>query len=291
MKIFYHSADLDGHCSGAIVKKKFPNGELYGINYGDEFPWGIIKQDELVYMVDFSLPIEDMKRLNNLASFTWIDHHKTAIDTAHAAGFEAKWGQVLEIGRAACELTWEFLFGTRDMNRLVYLLGRYDVWDLVDGTLELQSGLRMHDTRPTNLKLWDELLGDNGEELLNSSLEIGKILLSKQTQDNIAYAKSCAFETKLTCFVKYPNFTEPKLKTYKIVALNRGLTNSKIFDSVYNSEKHDLMATFVRKDFQWKVTLYSNKSEHDAGFICSQYGGGGHQGAGGFICEELPFRI
>ena len=38
MKCFYHSADLDGHCSGAIVKMVYPECELIGINYGDKFP-------------------------------------------------------------------------------------------------------------------------------------------------------------------------------------------------------------------------------------------------------------
>jgi hypothetical protein len=43
MICFYHSADLDGHCSGAIIKKVHPECELIGINYGDEFPWDKVK--------------------------------------------------------------------------------------------------------------------------------------------------------------------------------------------------------------------------------------------------------
>ena len=69
MKAFYHSADLDGHCSGAIVKYAHPECELIGINYGDKFPWESIGQDETVYMVDFSLqPFSDMIRLNKACS-------------------------------------------------------------------------------------------------------------------------------------------------------------------------------------------------------------------------------
>lgn len=40
--MFYHSADLDGFCSGAIIKYSFPECELIPINYGDTFPWEII---------------------------------------------------------------------------------------------------------------------------------------------------------------------------------------------------------------------------------------------------------
>ena len=39
IKCFYHLADLDGHCSGAIVKYKYPDAELFGINYGQAFPY------------------------------------------------------------------------------------------------------------------------------------------------------------------------------------------------------------------------------------------------------------
>ena len=54
MKCFYHSSDLDGHCSGAIVKARFPECEMIGINYGQPFPWGDIEEGEIVYMVDSS---------------------------------------------------------------------------------------------------------------------------------------------------------------------------------------------------------------------------------------------
>ena len=76
MKCFYHSADLDGHCSAAIVKAVCPECELIGINYGDAFPWDLFveaeerksgsiilpaKEPETVYMVDFCLqPFTDV---------------------------------------------------------------------------------------------------------------------------------------------------------------------------------------------------------------------------------------
>lgn len=37
MYCFYHSKDLDGKCSGAIVKYKFPDCNMIGIDYGDKF--------------------------------------------------------------------------------------------------------------------------------------------------------------------------------------------------------------------------------------------------------------
>jgi len=276
MKVFYHSADLDGHCSGAIIKTKYPDCELIGINYGDIFPWSNIKKNENVFMVDFALqPFSDMEKLNKIAKLSWIDHHKTAIEEAHKKGFIASKLQVLQIGKAACELCWETFYpGVK--NRTVELLGRYDVWDLIPNTLELQNGLRMYDTLPNNDFLWKKLLGQNNA-FLDDVLKIGSTLLRKQKMDNIAYIKACSFETEIDGL--------------NVIALNRGLTNSKIFESEYNPKKHDAMLTFVWRKGQWTVSLYSDQKNIDVSKICKARGGGGHKGAAGFQCSILPFLL
>ncbi len=33
----YHSADLDGFTSGAIIKRKYPNAKMIGYDYGNPF--------------------------------------------------------------------------------------------------------------------------------------------------------------------------------------------------------------------------------------------------------------
>lgn len=158
---FYHKADLDGVCSAAIVKHFVPECELHGIDYGDKFPWDLVrpgpeaKTDPLwmhlfkpengyecgdnwetftvkkrtVYMVDFSLNHPtDMKRLHALAELVWIDHHKTAMEACTTPGIRG----IRAVGQAACELCWEWFTGSWPVENLpeaVRLLGRYDVWD------------------------------------------------------------------------------------------------------------------------------------------------------------------
>jgi oligoribonuclease NrnB/cAMP/cGMP phosphodiesterase (DHH superfamily) len=158
MKCFYHSADLDGACSGAIVKMHSPECELIGINYGDAFPWETIQPGDEVFMVDFSLSdFNDMLRLRELCghlNLVWIDHHKSAIEARDASGIGFTGFQV--IGKAGCELTWEFM-SNDPPPQAVYLLGRYDVWAHHDipGALEFQYGMRnVGDTRPGNQALW-----------------------------------------------------------------------------------------------------------------------------------------
>ena len=283
MKCFYHSADLDGHCSGSIVKMRFPECEMIGINYGESVDMEQIYQGEEVYMVDFCLqPFDGMITLNDKAKLHWIDHHaKGSIDEAHARGFLASGGQFLEIGKAGCELTWEYLFPERTIPRSVFLLGRYDVWDHgADGdVLPFQYGMRNNaDTRPNNMALWSRVLGSSFETA--QIVKIGKVILDYEASQNAKFCQAYSFETEFDGL--------------KAVCANRGFTNSKLFDSVYNPGKHHLMITFCRKRLPakvWTVSLYSTREDVDCGEIAKRFGGGGHKGAAGFQCETIPFTV
>lgn len=276
MKAFFHKSDLDGHCSGAIIKMHYPECEMIGIQYGDAFPWEQVAIDEKVFMVDFCLqPFEDMERLNTWCDFTWVDHHKTSLEEAEKRCFLANGGQLLEIGRAGCELTWQ-LCSDQPMPRAVYLLGCYDTWRHHDvpGALEFQYGMRnIGDTQPDNQNLWKSFF--RSDVYVDETIEHGAYLLAYETQQNEAYAKSCAFEMELDGL--------------RCIAVNKGLTNSLLFKSVYDPERHAAMVSFVRRPGMWTVSVYADRPDVDASAICKARGGGGHKGAAGFQCDVLPF--
>lgn len=76
-------------------------------------------------------------------------------------------------------------------------------------------------------------------------------------------------------------------------ALIKGSQNSKVFDSVYDPEKHHMMITFCRLKppaGKWTVSMYSTRDDVDCGAIAKSFGGG-HKGAAGFQCDSLPFAI
>lgn len=138
MKCFYHSADLDGHCSGAIVKYFRSDCELIPINYADLFPFDIIQANETIYMVDFSLPFEQMARLRSITeNLIWIDHHETAIQE-HIL-WEKERGKISIQGKqhvkfAACELCWHHFIAPDDdvresLPKAIHFIGRYDLHD------------------------------------------------------------------------------------------------------------------------------------------------------------------
>jgi len=290
MKCFYHSSDLDGHCSGAIIKMAHPEVELIGINYGQDFPWDKIRLGEIVFMVDFTLqPFEQMERLSAMCDFVWIDHHKTEVEEAKKRNFNPK--GLRRIGIGACALVWEYLFKTdANIPSAVKLLAEYDVWNHSNSnTLPFQYGFRFFEnTYPENIELWKQFI--ESDERVQSVIEIGKTLLSYEENQNSKFCKAYSFETHLDVFDDGRNIGQ----RLSAICCNRGFTNSKLFDSVWDSSKYDIMIAFVRLKLpakKWTVSLYSTKPDIDCGRIARYFGGGGHVGAAGFQCENLPFEF
>lgn len=279
MKCFFHRADLDGHCSGAIVRFRHPECEMIGIDYGDPFPWERLTEEEDIYLVDFSLqPWSEMERLHRVNNrVIWIDHHKTAIEQ-HAAGPPLFHERVLDARKAACELTWEHLFPEVPIPRAVHLLGRYDIWEHhnVPGSLEFQYGMRnMGDTSPDSkatMSLWHNLFFDQWVDWL---IERGANVLYYERERNERIVKALSFECELDGL--------------RCLAANVGLSNSLLFESIWDSSKYDAMLTFCWRGGAWHISLYSDREDVDCGAVCQARGGGGHKGAAGFQCKELPF--
>lgn len=302
---FYHSSDLDGHCSGAIVKHKFPDCEMIGINYGQKIDTtDCIDKD--VIMVDFGLPLKQMFDLEHYAkSLTWIDHHKTTKESlaVNTLLWKDTTTIICEIGTAGCELTWEHLYPDIEMPPTVYMLGRYDVWDhtTAPNTLPFQYGMRARHTEP-NSTIWFSLLSSRHEDWYDSMEEIikaGKIIIAYDKQSNTKAMKAQAFETKI-CRREHDPFYRDDMPapstpylSYNAIAINRLLINSNAFESVYNPDIHDLMLAFGRNaDGNWTCSLYTTHDDVDVSEIAKSYGGGGHQKAAGFQFDwPPPFKV
>lgn len=277
MKCFYHSADLDGKCSAAIIRMAYPNCALFGIDYGDEFPWGSIDPEEVVYMVDFSLqPFTEMCKLSGMVpNFHWIDHHKSALDEdAKPKDFHIH--GLRKVGKAGCELVWEYLYPDTDLPLAVTLLGRYDVWDHKADVrvLAFQYGMRGKDGSPNNDDLWRDLLAP-GVETVNHIANEGNAIIRYEKTQNENYMKKFAFEVEFAGL--------------KFIAANKH-GSSQMFESVYDPKEHDGMMAFqMMKGGRWTVSIFTDKPGVDLGTIAKKNGGGGHAGAAGFQCDEIPF--
>lgn len=314
----YHSRDLDGWSSAAIVKLAMRNnvsaivdldkgtteiappeeaqdqGTLYfkGYDYGQPIP--DISEYERVIMCDVSFPKEDMLKINKDLGgtyFIWIDHHQRQIDIINPYleehGFPMD-GLITEPGelRAACELTWDYFFGTDPMPELIRLLGRYDCFGHKGTDEELMVLQFQYGARGAMTCLNDvyEILIDENIEDIVSDIHMKGIGIYNYlcTDAEATYAK--AFP------MKFPN---PKTngKTIfaplKFLAVNQERFNPINFGIDYHKDGYDGFACFWFKDGKWTFSLYNDNDSIDCAEICAIFGGGGHKGAAGFTTTDI----
>lgn len=284
MKCFYHKTDLDGICSGAIVQFCYPECTTIGIDYDRQNDFTVlneVEKDEEVFVVDFSFSEEIMTKLAENGWLVWIDHHKSAIERLQPLlkNPEVHFEYAVRIGSAGCELTWEFLstrpggssLMSKPMPTAVKLLGRYDVWDHKDpNVLPFQYGMRNMDSYFPDHPIWADLF--TSDDSIGDIVIYGNIVLDYEQRQNAKIAKGMAFEC---------NF-----HGLRAIAMNKPYSNSKVFESVYDPAKHDIMILFGMKPGSCKYSLYCEKEEIDVSAIAKEYGGGGHRNAAGFFTEQ-----
>ncbi|HOD62252.1 MAG TPA: hypothetical protein PKG96_09160, partial [Bacilli bacterium] len=270
------------------MKYKFPEAQMHSINYGQQFAWDKVNtKEDIVIMVDFSLqPFSEMAKLHTEFDdrLIWIDHHISAIEESKSwkdgdnKSLNDKINGLRMVGLAGCELTWKHFFPEIEMPNAVRLLGRYDVWDHKDpNVLPFQMGIRLENTWPDakNMSMWQDYFSKFSEELIKDTVKEGKTILRYQKQENEKYAKSCAMEIDF--------------HGYKAIAINKLLTNSQLFDSVWDESKYDLMITFgLRVNGMWTMSFYTTKENVDCSQIAKSFGGGGHKQASGCNFKTLP---
>lgn len=278
--IFYHSADLDGKCSGAIAHRKFPEAKLHPINYGDSFPWHEMGSDDTVYMLDFTLqPYEDMIQLDALCDLIVIDHHGSAIEAFKELGYQPP--GIMRDGTAACILTHKYLYPDHPIPYYVHLLGSWDTWDHSDPKCEpFQMGMRGLPNNPES-GLWDDL-NQHEHRFMSKIIEAGEIIVVHEKNNTYNKMKGLAYEKEVMI----------KGKRYSAIVANMPFGGSKCFDRYFNPDLHDLMITFYRHPQGiWSIGLYTNEDGLNVADICKSMGGGGHPNAGGFQMLTIDWLL
>ena len=276
---FYHRADMDGKCSGAIVKYLFSNTKLIPFDYGYDIDWSLINKDTLVIMTDISVPKEDMIRLKKESGqFIWIDHHISKINELKDIKFDG-----LQVdGIAACVLTWNFFMNDNTQPIAVRLLGDYDVWNLTPSVLHMQYGIRQYDCEPENRIFWKDVFENN---LTKEIITKGETIYKYVTKTYKHEINSIGFITELCVELN------EKLHTYNVLAVNRSHISSLFFEDHPEVNNVDIMIPFSWNGKSWKVSMYTMKDDIDVSKICYKFGGGGHKKAAGFTCDNLPVEI
>lgn len=274
----YHSADLDGFTSGAIIKRKYPDAKMIGYNYNEKFEVSLDDLGKPIIMADVSMKMHEMQKLSELSNnqFTWIDHHRSKIQEYYdfVGDNEPFCTAVLQDGISACEISWKYLFPDEPMPRGILLLGEYDTWRKADNNrweneiIPFQFGMRSICNSVETFPSY--LFGDN-DEIIDTIIEKGKAIIKYQSMVNEHIFKS-AFEYEF--------------EGLRAICMNISGVNSEAFKSVYDESKHDIMMPFFFNGEFWKFSIYTTK-EIDCSLIAKKRGGGGHAKACGFESKNI----
>lgn len=279
----YHSIDLDGWMSAAIVKYYLEGKEevdFIGYNYGNPIP--DLSPYGKIIMCDISFPKERMEVLSAYlqTNFIWCDHHISAIKDGEGM-FYSNCNGLRDVSFSACELTWKYFFPKDKMPEIVRLLGRYDCFGH-KGTSEEENVLIFQYAARAVIKNYDDayyyLTKWSDETLIPSMMLTGDGIYSYLCTD----AKQ-AYKNRFTVY----------FGDYAFCCVNKERFNPINFGIQYHNDKaddiyfYDGVACFHYANNKWNFSLYNDNGHVDVSLIAKGFGGGGHKGAAGFVVEDL----
>lgn len=315
MKCFYH-IDQDGIVAGFYVRKaceqrglEFAPSDFRKINYGMKFPFHDIKQDEFVFIVDYSIEPEEMWQLLSITkNVFWIDHHQSTIETYKDFKCDVKGIRITGEGISGANLTWLYfkymcdedweqieradekyvMSLLREFSKNTPQLAKYTaLWDTFSWSKKSEEYVKAFHYAFESYDfdalspLLNTLNGDEGiyeavkfiDDMIKDGLSIIEYLAANAEQ----YLRAYGFETTF--------------ERYKVYAINRALINSDFFESIDGS-KYDMFIGFSFNGNMWEYQLRS--AEQDKVNVCElavKYGGGGHPNAAGFRSEKYVLGV
>lgn len=314
--MLYHSIDIDGYMSAAIVKHFYntqrycsvcdrkldsnsvgsttccggittlDNIDFIGYNYGDPIP--DLSEYDKVIMCDISFSKDIMRELrrdkfNHVTgedNLIFIDHHLSAIKDSELE-FYSDCSGLRDTKYSACELTWQYFFPNKPMPEIVRLLGLYDSFrnkgtDEEQKVLEFQYGARQ--------VIWNY---ETAYDRLLETIKFEKALLNIHLSGASIYDYLCteAKQTYKNGF-KITLFGEDYI-TYQFICINKERFNPINFGIDYHKDGYDGCACFHYANGMWNFSLYNDNGKVDCSAIAKQYGGGGHLSASGFRIKNI----
>lgn len=285
MYCIYHSKDLDGLFSGAILHYFNPTCTLIPYDYGEPVPK--LEPNRPVVICDVSFPVEILDQIcfNSYLQTTWIDHHKSAIEdfTNNLDNYKyLKYVKfVLNVEKSGCELTWEHFFQDIKVPFLVECIAKYDTWKNTEKELweriilPVQYGCRYFFKSPTDITHFYERNSlERQIEIVTQEFGIPGTYIwdyikqgYKNLAKNVFYGTTV--ETDQTC-----------------AFINTDSGNSLIFDYIDNKDV-DFCILYSRRKDEYKYSVYSPFKNNDCSEFAKLYKGGGHMGASSFVSKNI----
>lgn len=326
--LIIHHNDNDGYASAGIVayylsKTDFGDGELLNIDYLEaDYVQPLeelikscgynIEDYDFIYLLDYSISTDenakfviDVNNSSNLDKVTWIDHHKSSIDTIQKYPELEKLKGLRLVGVSATLLCWVLYFGrytlsdflknkigelsdtyhslplqevdeiinTTHIPKCIAAIHYYDIWDHRNpDTANFKLGYNLTDPE----SIWKVISSDYLDySIYNGAVEDGRVISKYIAEQNDEYCKRAGFNMSISF----------NGRDYSVFALNTDRCTSLTFGD--NMDKYDICMPFWYngKKHIWSHSLYSNKDDVDCSAIAKALGGGGHKSAAGFTMK------
>jgi hypothetical protein len=272
------------------------NFDWHPLNYGDDVEGLPDTRGRVVYMMDITIPREDLVKHIILPSKRTIilDHHKTA--EADLDGLKEYIRDEYNVNRVADEvifdmsrsgagITWDYferklgqkrgfhsprLNGVRD-NWLVNAVEDRDLWNFkIEYTREIIAYLA---TQPMTLEAWD------------AAFAIGRTNIAERGRSIVAYIEM--FGSKACKTARKETVEGYEVPTMNILYLNCSDHLHKLHEE--NPDAPFVVGYFRRSDGKWQLSFRS-RDNFDCSEIARKFGGGGHKCASGATADELPWQ-
>ena len=234
------------------------------------------KRFDMIYLVDFSIPKEDIVKIFETTKLTIIDHHKTAfedygIDLSIYPNIEFMLAGaiiILDARECGASLTWKYFFGEQsELPKLIEYVKDYDLWKFgLDSTIAINRVLRIE---PKNLSNWSDIYYSM-EHNIEPFTRVGRAI---NTFHN-------------TIVVDIVSTAEPiQLQNILGLAANCSPHFSDDVGHVLATKSGTFGATWCQIDKnRIKISLRS-VNDFDVSSIAKDFGGGGHKNAAGFYID------
>lgn len=279
--------DCDGAASAALVKQKYPNAWVHLTNYGKTRPLYKIKPGDLVFVTDFTLPLDEFQRLKQKGvEIVHLDHHKANYEQIHQQGLS--FPGVCRDDYCGAALTWMYLNPTMPpeaMPDVVKIVNDYDLWKFEDPrTKNFSFGIGLYDIRPGNPQgdaFWQKLLSGD-DTFLKLILKYGAHIREYVELMQDTYCDDLAYYTIISTPMGQKN----------ILALTVRAGNSSIFDRMDKSTVDAVFTgQYVANIGNYRCSMYSPDNIKEILPIVQMFGGGGHPKAAGFQAPNYPLPV
>ncbi len=275
MKTFclYHNPCNDGFGAAwalreALAVKRRTIVTFVPADYSYDFSI-VAMHDATVYLVDYSLPLDLLLELSEVAKrVVIIDHHKTAmklLDTVLPDNVELNFSEE----HSGAVMVWQYFFPETETPTFLELIEDRDLWLFKhDNTNAFYEGSQLLDR---NFNNWDEF---KDAKFVADTIDQGRTILQYKEQKIYEIIKS-NFQMLEVLDIVVPVLNCPAVWASDLSALL--------------CEDYPYVATYhVTKTGKLKFSLRCAKdSPWDMSGIAECYGGGGHKNAAGFYVQSI----